>query len=598
MDEGQVINKAPGFEGSNYDSWKTRMEAFLMSQSYVVWHDTVHSVVVLNPDNPSTEDKLAMANDANNSVLFCALRQQKFTRVKNCKTAKEMWDSLQAMINDRINNMRALGEDIKDVDVCKKILRSLTSRFNPKVTILEDKDLSRMKIDELQASFTAYEMRIGVPVVHKREAAPKVKEVIEKTETKSKDDLEEDEVANLAKKFKKFRGKVKKKNEGGNYKGRFGRKALISDSDAAPEEDKFEETQEDEGLCMAILKAPQTSVQVEEDSNTEIEKILEECEGIAVKCNQQKSQIKMHNLELLESKQILTKHFKLKLSMLCSVSPTFQSLLKSQVNTQWSTFNRRDFGTSAIRNFKITRMYVKKSDLASAQKVKDKGSLVKTKMMWIPKKLNSVSLLVYTAFKACNIQDKWYVDSGCSRHMTGDGSKFNSLKQFDGGNVIFGDNQRAKIVRIGTVSKSEELPEIQEVLLVERLKHNLLNVSQLCDNGKEVYFNKERCNVIDLELKQVLFSANRSSGNVHTVTEASQVTQCNLTTCDEAKLWHKRLSHLHLRNMSKILKLKAVKGLPNISFKDDHLCKACQQGKQTKVSFPSKEINTSTSDVA
>ncbi|XP_059627230.1 uncharacterized protein LOC132270025 [Cornus florida] len=162
------------------------MEVFLMSQSYNVWHATVYGVVILNPDNPSVKDKLDIANDGKaKHVLFCALRQQEFTRVKNCKTAKEMWDSFQEAhegnkvikeikihlfkiqyevckmeergtvaeyifrINDLINNMRALGEDIKDVDVCKKILRSLTSRFNPKVTILEDKDLSGMKIDEL-----------------------------------------------------------------------------------------------------------------------------------------------------------------------------------------------------------------------------------------------------------------------------------------------------------------------------------------------------------------------------------------------------------------------------------------------------------------
>ncbi|XP_059623068.1 uncharacterized protein LOC132266233 [Cornus florida] len=608
-------------------------------------------------------------------------------------------------INDLVNNMRALGEDIKDSDVCKKILRSLTSRFNAKVIILEDKDLSNMKIDELQASLTAYEMRVGPPTLHRRETTLKAKENVEEDESKSEDDLEEDEVAYLAKKFRKFRftrksqlhnltcyecgkpshivskcpnskGQNQRKFEEFNNKGRFGRKALLSDWETAiDEEKKLKEDQEDKCLFMAILEPSKDSV--EEDTDTEIEEILEKCERLAVKCNQQKSQIRKLNSELLRFRQILTKHLKLKLSTMCSISLIVLSILKVQSNSQWSTkrckeelstileerslkmvkiqkqstkqigktgigyvcdsaakisqkhstfvkattgevyarypmvkplrsrfdifdniqyplsFNQRDFVTSVARNFKITKMYMKKSDLTQGVKVKYKGSMVKSKMMWIPKKLNSISLLVYTAFKACNIQDKWYVDSGCSRHMTGDGSKLNSLQQFDGGNVIFGDNQRAKIVGIGTVSKSKELPEIQEVLLVEGLKHNLLTVSQLCDSGKEVCFNKEKSNMIDLESKQVLFSASRSLGNVYTVTEESQVIQCNLTTCDEAKLWHKKLSHLHSRNMSKILKLKAVKGLPNIYFKDDHLCKAYQQGKQTKVSFHSKEINSS-----
>ncbi|XP_059650726.1 uncharacterized protein LOC132296552 [Cornus florida] len=565
MDEGQVINKAPGFEGSIYDSWKTRIEAFSMSQSYYVWHATVNGVVTLDPDNPSVKDKKVVANDSKaKHVLFCALRQQEFTRFKSCKTTKEMWDSLQVAhegnkvikenkiqlqkvqyevckiedretiaeymfrINNLVKNMRALGEDIKDVDVCKKILRSLTSRFNPKVTILEDKDLSKVKIDEFQASLTAYEMRIGVPAIHKREAALKTKEVVEKTEAKSEDDLEEDEVAYLAKKFRTFRfkkknklqnltcygcgkpshvtfkcpntkGQIQKKNEGGNYKRRFGRKAIISDWDAAPEKEKLEETQEDE---------------FEEDSDTEIEEILKECERLTWSTKKFKEELPLileeRSLKVAEiwkqsTKQIgktgigyvcdsATKvnqtHFVFVKAIIVEVYARFpiikprrfkDELLNNTCNAL--NFSKRDFITIAIKNFKITRLYVKKFDLASAQKVNNKGSLVKTKMMWIHKKLNSVSLLVYTDFKTCNTQDIWHVDSGCSRRITGDGSKFNLLKQFDGGNVIFGDNQRAKIVRIGTMSKSKELPEIPEVLLDEGLKHNLLSVSQLWTVG-------------------------------------------------------------------------------------------------------------------
>ncbi|XP_059668781.1 uncharacterized protein LOC132313857 [Cornus florida] len=657
-------------------------------------------IVVLSPENSSKADKIAVANDGKaKHVLYCALTQQEFTRVKNCKSAKEMWDSLQAAhkgssvikenkiqlykvqyeackmeeretiaeylfrINDIVNNMKSLGEDIKDSDVCKKILR---------------------------------------------EAALKVKEVTEESDPKSEeDDLEEDEVANLSKKFKKFRfkkrsqsqnltcygcgkpghyvsscptskGQNQKTKEGGNLKGRFGRKAFFSDWDSVSKEDKPEESKKVECLFMATLETAQKATEVEEDSedsDSEIEEILDECERLTMKCNQQKSQLKALSSELQKSKQLLVKHFKLKLSTLCSISLILLSLKKSQSNTKWSTkryreelslileerslkmaeiwkqstkqigktgigyiydtvtkvkqnhtvfvkassgevyarfpiikssrikhdsfdnsysksrLNESDFITSTFKNYKVTKVHVKKSNIIQLQKVKDNKSLVKSKMMWIPKRMNVVSMLVYTAFKAGNLNDKWYVNSGCSRHMTGDGSKFVSLKNFYGGNVIFGDNQKAKIIGIGTVSQSNELPEIKEVLLVEGLKHNLLSVSELCDNGKKVCFDKERCNVVDTESEKILFSACRSSGNVYTVSE--EATYCNLTSLNEAILWHKRLGHLHFKNLIKILKLKAVKGLPDLNFSDNHLCKACQQGKQTKVAFPSKEINTS-----
>uniref|UniRef100_A0A2N9GKA7 Integrase catalytic domain-containing protein n=1 Tax=Fagus sylvatica TaxID=28930 RepID=A0A2N9GKA7_FAGSY len=45
-------------------------------------------------------------------------------------------------------------------------------------------------------------------------------------------------------------------------------------------------------------------------------------------------------------------------------------------------------------------------------------------------------------------KDKWFLDSGCSRHMTGDKNKFTSLTLKDGGNVKFGDNSKGKIIGI------------------------------------------------------------------------------------------------------------------------------------------------------
>ena len=53
--------------------------------------------------------------------------------------------------------------------------------------------------------------------------------------------------------------------------------------------------------------------------------------------------------------------------------------------------------------------------------------------------------------------NKWYIDSGCSRHMTGDQSKFVSIKSKDGGKVTFGGNQTGKIAGIGKIGNKEGL---------------------------------------------------------------------------------------------------------------------------------------------
>ena len=48
----------------------------------------------------------------------------------------------------------------------------------------------------------------------------------------------------------------------------------------------------------------------------------------------------------------------------------------------------------------------------------------------------------------------WYVDSGCSRHMTGEKFNFLSLKAAQGGSVAFGNGKSGTIVGIGKVSHS------------------------------------------------------------------------------------------------------------------------------------------------
>ena len=48
----------------------------------------------------------------------------------------------------------------------------------------------------------------------------------------------------------------------------------------------------------------------------------------------------------------------------------------------------------------------------------------------------------------------WYLDSGCSKHMTGDKSKFLSLEAYDGGTVTFGDNMKGEIIAKGKVGRS------------------------------------------------------------------------------------------------------------------------------------------------
>ena len=106
-------------------------------------------------------------------------------------------------------------------------------------------------------------------------------------------------------------------------------------------------------------------------------------------------------------------------------------------------------------------------------------------------------------------KDKWFLDSGCLRHMAGDKNKFTSLALKDGGNVKFEDNSKGKIISIGNIGKSSSLI-IEDVLLVDGLKHNLLSISQLCDKGYNIIFKSIMCIIINEIDNQVLFVAFRN----------------------------------------------------------------------------------------
>ena len=70
----------------------------------------------------------------------------------------------------------------------------------------------------------------------------------------------------------------------------------------------------------------------------------------------------------------------------------------------------------------------------------------------------------------------WYLDNGCSRHMTGDQSLFKVFEYKKGGNVTFGDGSKSQIKGKGIISLPGLL-DIANVLYVKGLKVNLLRIS-------------------------------------------------------------------------------------------------------------------------
>ncbi|GJS56044.1 hypothetical protein Tco_0629406, partial [Tanacetum coccineum] len=149
-----------------------------------------------------------------------------------------------------------------------------------------------------------------------------------------------------------------------------------------------------------------------------------------------------------------------------------------------------------------------------------------------------------------DLQDQGVIDSGCSRHMTGNMSYLTNYEEIDGGYVAFGGNPKGgKITRKCTI-KTGNL-DFENVYFVRELKFNLFSVSQMCDKKNSVLFNDTECIVLSPNFKlidesQVLLRVPRKN-NMYSVDLKNIVPKGGLTclfakaTSDESKLWHRRL---------------------------------------------------------
>nr|GEW66163.1 putative ribonuclease H-like domain-containing protein [Tanacetum cinerariifolium] len=143
-----------------------------------------------------------------------------------------------------------------------------------------------------------------------------------------------------------------------------------------------------------------------------------------------------------------------------------------------------------------------------------------------------------------DLQDQRVINSGCSRHMTGNMSYIIDYEEIDGGYVTFGGNPKGgKITR--------------KVLLRVPRKNNMYSV--------------DLKNIVPKGGLTCLFAK---------------------ATSDESKLWHRRLGHLNFKTMNKLVKRNLVRGLPSKLFKNDQTCVAYQKGKQHRASCKSKTKNS------
>ncbi|KAI3667113.1 hypothetical protein L6452_42161 [Arctium lappa] len=163
---------------------------------------------------------------------------------------------------------------------------------------------------------------------------------------------------------------------------------------------------------------------------------------------------------------------------------------------------------------------------------KSNANTVGPKFQWVPK-ANSVLQTSHT----------WFLDSGCSKHMTGQKEILSNFKDKYCGTVRFGNDQLSPIMGYG----------------------------QFCDKDLEVNFKAKRCSVRNEEGEELLVGTRES--DLYTI---------NLPDVQTDKY------------INNLVSGKLVKGLPKLKYEREHLCTACEKGMMKRAPHkPNPEPSTS-----
>ncbi|GJY06761.1 retrovirus-related pol polyprotein from transposon TNT 1-94 [Tanacetum coccineum] len=154
----------------------------------------------------------------------------------------------------------------------------------------------------------------------------------------------------------------------------------------------------------------------------------------------------------------------------------------------------------------------------------------------------------------------WIVDSGCSKHMTGDRSLLKFFIEKFMGTVRFGNDNFAAIIYYGDYIQGNIT--IFHVYYVEE-------GDDLLTGGRE---------------------SNLYSISISDMAASSPVCLMSKATSTKSWLWHRRLSHLNFGTINDLTRLDLVDGLPKFKYGKDHLCSAYERGKSKKSSHPLKLV--------
>nr|GFA54948.1 hypothetical protein [Tanacetum cinerariifolium] len=157
----------------------------------------------------------------------------------------------------------------------------------------------------------------------------------------------------------------------------------------------------------------------------------------------------------------------------------------------------------------------------------------------------------------------WYLDSGCSKHITGDRSRLmNFVKKFIG-TVRFRNDHFGAIMGYGDYVIGDSV--ISRLYYVEDT------------DGVDLIKGSRESDLYTISVEDMM-----KSSPICLLSKASK---------NKSWLWYRCLNHLNFGTINDLARKDLVRGLPRLKFEKDHLYSACQLGKSKKHTHKPKTKN-------
>ncbi|XP_057808926.1 uncharacterized protein LOC131023403 [Salvia miltiorrhiza] len=496
--------------------------------------------------------------------------QQLTTRFEELKMDEnETISNFHGKILSIPNESFSLGEKILEEKLVRKVMHALPERFDYKITVIDEaRDVSDMKLEELIGSLRTFEMNLRSEKFEKRKSLAFVADSSSKNKESQKFDTDElvESFAlftkNFGKAFNRYkRGMVSTKDfkmlktikllkprllvdlhpdrgySAMNVMNKQNKSFNVSHNDEETD-DSGSYSDDDESIALIsstdVLRQKyikEDPLKVETDTDTEkdpvaftakVEDVTKTIVVDVVTCEETDSDTEeLDESYLAENYEMIYKKCLAMLELNKSLSTQLNDVSRERDDFK-EMYQKQKTELDVLKQImeskmgelehqqKLVKMMNSGTDkldeiLGHGCDAGNKTGLGFQSKGWVPK------------------TESWYLDSGCSKHMTEEEKNLENLQKVLDEGVTFGDGARAKVIGTGT-----------------------LNVPDKCvvKNGEKEYI-----------------SGKRSSDNCYIVTPDIS---CLKAQIDITKVWHQKLGHTSLRNMKKLIKTSAIQGIPKL----------------------------------